>query len=266
MGELNFIQKQRGGKCQTLATMPLIKKQMLRNSKLTAPLLLIFLLNTAIHATPIKTLSLDFTRELTKNGKTENTTGTLHYDAKAARVVVQVKEPLSQIMLVQDKVLEIYYPIENQAFRFISKGRIPLPFVESILQSTQAEYGLTAIGYSLAKHDVVDDVLYIYWAPPEKAKDKLGTVILGSRDDRLISAQVKTPDGHLAAKSFYRNHTKLGNRYIPMEIASSLYSPQSEVLQHERVVYSNPQFNAQPPNSILHFKIPKSVKVKEVKW
>ena len=237
-----------------------------KSSKLTSPLLFTLLLCSTLHAAPLKTLSLNFARELTENNKTETTTGTLHYDVKAARVVVEVTEPLKQIMVVQDKVLEIYYPVENQAFRFIAKGRIPLPFVESIIQSTQAEYGLTAIGYSLERHEIVDDVLYTHWTPPEKAKDKLGTIILGSRASRLISAEVKTPDDKLAAKSIYRNHTKLGDSYIPMEVTSSLYGPKSEVLEHERVLYSNPQPNAQSPPPILQFEIPKSAKVKEIEW
>ena len=237
-----------------------------KNSKLTILFLPTFLLCTALHAAPLKTLSLNFTRELTEDDKKETTTGTLHYDVKAARVVVEVTEPLKQIMVVQDKVLEIYYPIENQAFRFIAKGRIPLPFVESIIQSTQAEYGLTAIGYTLDRHEIADDVLYTYWAPPEKAKDKLGTVILGSCNGKLISVEAKTSDGKLAVKSLYRNHTKLGDSHIPMEVTSRLYGPKSEVLEHERVVYSNPQLNPQPPPLILQFEIPKSVKVKEVKW
>ena len=38
---------------------------------------------------PLKTLSLDFTRELTEGEKTEHIVGTLHYDAKTARVVVE---------------------------------------------------------------------------------------------------------------------------------------------------------------------------------
>ena len=235
-------------------------------SKISPPLLLTYLLCTALHAAPLKTLSLDFTRELTENDKKETITGTLHYDVKAARVVVEVTEPLKQIMIVQEEVLEIYYPLQNQAFRFTAKGRIPLPFVESIIQSTQAEYGLTAIGYSLDKHEIADDVLYTYWTPPEKAKDKLGAVILGSRADRLISTEVKTPDGKLNAKSYYRNHTKLGDNYIPMEVTSSLYGPESEVLEHEHVVYGNPQLNPQPPPPILQFEIPVSAKVKETEW
>ena len=220
-----------------------LKKQMPKNFKLTILFLPTFLLCTALYATPLKTLSLDFTRESTENNKTETTAGTLHYDVKATRAVIEVKEPLKQIMVVQDKVLEIYYPVENQAFRFSAKGRIPLPFVESIIQSTQTEHGLTAIGYSLDRHEIVGDVLYTYWTPPKKTKDRLGTVILGSRDSRLISAEVKTSDGKPAAKSFYRNHTKLGDNHIPMEVTSSLYGPKSEVLEYERVVYGNPQLN-----------------------
>ena len=237
-----------------------------KTSKFTVPLLLTLLLCSTLRAAPLRTLSLDFTRDLTESNKTETIAGALHYDVKAARIVVEVMEPLKQIMVVQDKVLEIYYPVENQAFRFTAKGRIPLPFVESILQSTQAEYGLTAIGYSLDRHEIVDDVLHTYWTPPKKAKDKLDTIILGSRAGRLISAEVKTSDDKLAAKSIYRNHTKLGGSYIPMEVTSSLYGPKSEVLEHEHVVYSNPQLNAQPSALILQFKIPESAKVKEIEW
>ena len=237
-----------------------------KNFKLTILFLPTFLLCTALYAVPLKTFSLDFTRELTENNKTETTVGTLHYDVKAARVVVEVREPLKQIMIVQDKVLEIYYPVENQAFRFIAKGQIPLPFVESILQLTQAEHGLTTVGYSLDRHEIIDEMLYTYWTPPEKIKDKLGIIILGSRTGRLISAEVKTSDGKLNAKSFYRKHAKLGDSHIPMEVTSSIYGPKSEVREHERVVYSNPQSNVQPPIPILRFEIPQSVKVKEIKW
>ena len=229
-------------------------------------LLLTFLYCYTLYAASLKTLSLDFTRELIEDNKTEHIAGTLHYDAKAPRVVVVVTEPLKQIMVVKNKVLEIYYPVEKQAFRFISEGRIPLPFVESIIQSTQAEHGLTTIGYSLEKHDIVGEVLYSYWSPPKKAKDKLGTIILGMQDDRLISAEVKNPKGHIIARSHYQNHSKVGMNFIPMMVTSSTYGEKSEVLQYEQVIYSNPQVNADPQNPILNFTIPESVEVKEIKW
>ena len=239
---------------------------MLKNLLYPIVFLCTFLIGNLLYAVPLKTLSLDFTRELTENDKTEHIAGTLHYDARATRVVVEVTEPLKQIMVVKDKVLEIYYPAEKQAFRFISEGRIPLPFVESIVQSTQAEHGLTAIGYSLKNHDIVDEILYSYWSPPKKAKDKLGTIILGMQDDRLISAEVKNPKGHIVARSRYQNHKKAGMNYIPMMVTSSTYGDKSEVLQYEQVIYSNLQVNADPQNPILNFTIPESVEVKEIKW
>ncbi len=237
-----------------------------KNLQFFITLLLIFILTPLLHAAPLKTLSLDFKRELTENGKTEHIAGILHYDVKAARVVVEVTKPVKQIIVVKNNVLEIYYPVEKQAFRFISEGRIPLPFVESIIQTTQAEYGLTAIGYTLGQHDVVDKVLYTYWKPPEKAKEQLGTIILGMRDDKLISAEVKNPKGHIIARSLYQNHSKFGINYIPMEITSSTYGTKSEVLQHEKIVYSNPHVNVEPLNPIFNFTIPESVEVKEIKW
>lgn len=239
---------------------------MQKNIGLIAPFLFLLLLAFSLHAAPLKTLSLDFTRELTENNKTEHIAGTLHYDVKTARVVVEVTKPLKQIMVVKENVLEIYYPIEKQAFRFVSEGRILLPFIESIIQSTQAEYRLTAIGYTLNKHDIVDEVLYTFWKPPEKAKEQLGTVILGMRDDKLISAEVKNPKGHIIARSLYQNHSKIGINYIPMKVKSSTYGVKSEVLQFEKITYSNPQVNEKAQNSILNFTIPESVKVKVVKW
>ena len=239
---------------------------MLNNLRRLILLLLIFLAANVLHAARLKTLSLDFKRELNENGKIERIEGTLHYDVEKWRVVVDVKKPLKQIMVAKGNVLEIYYPEQKQAFRFISEGQIPLPLVETIIQSTQAEYGLTAIGYTLDRHDVVDKVLYTYWNPPEEATDKLGVVILGIRKDRLISAEVKNPKGHIVARTLYQNHSEIGVNYIPMQVTSSTYGEKSEVLRYEEIDYSNPQVNAETPNPILNFKIPESVEVKEIKW
>ncbi|MDE0401760.1 MAG: hypothetical protein OYL97_10830 [Candidatus Poribacteria bacterium] len=230
-------------------------------------MVILFLSPITLHAVSLKTLSLDFKRERTENNKTEHIAGTLHYDLKKWQVVIEVMEPLTQIMVAKENVLEIYYPERKQAFRFISKGPVPLPLVESIIQTTQAEYGLTSLmGYTLDKHDVVDKVLYTYWKPPEKEKRTLGSVILGMRDDRLISAEVKNPRGHLVARTLYQNHSKMGLNYIPMTVTATAYGEKSELLRHEQIVYSNPQMNVTPPNPILNFRIPESVKIQEVKW
>ena len=229
-------------------------------------ILFTFIISNPVYAAPLNTLSLDFTRELTENNKTEEIIGTLHYDAKVARVVIEVTKPIKQIMIAKDKILEIYYPNEEVAYRFISEGRIPLPFIESIIQTTQAEYGLTALGYTLNKHDVVDKVLFTHWNPPEKAKDKLGSIILGMQDDKLISAEIKNPKGQIIARSVYKNHKKYGIHYIPMIVTSSTYGEKAKILQQEKIEYSNPQVNVESQDNLLNFTIPESIKVKVVKW
>lgn len=261
---LKHLQKRRGGEYQ----LPRHSiKRMLKNLQFLIGLMVILFLSPTLHARSLKTLSLDFKRERTENNKTEHIAGTLHYDMKKWQVVIEVTEPLRQIMIAKENILEIYYPTAKQAFRFISKGPVPLPLVESIIQTTQAEYGLTGLmGYTLEKHEVVDKVLYTYWKPPEKEKSTLGSIILGMRDDRLISAEVKNSRGHLVARTLYQNHSKMGMNYIPMTVISSTYSAESELLRYDQIVYSNPQMNVEPPNPILNFRIPESVKVKEVKW
>ena len=240
---------------------------MLKSYRYPILLLFIFFFAKELHAVPLKTLSLDFTRELTENDKTEHIAGRLHYDVKTERVVVEVNRPIRQIMVAKGNILEIYYPEEKQAFRFISEGPVPLPLVETIIQTTQAEYGLaTILGYTFEKHEIIDKVLYTHWKPPEASKDKLGVVILGIRDDRLISAEVKDPKGFLVAKTLYQHHSKIGIHYIPMMVFSSTYDEKSEVLRYEQILYSNPQMNVSSPNPMLNFTIPESVEVKEIKW
>ena len=78
------------------ANMLFLKKQMSKILQFSMTLLLTCVLCHVLHASPLKTLSLDFTRELTENDKTEYIAGTLHYDARATRVVVEVTEPSSR--------------------------------------------------------------------------------------------------------------------------------------------------------------------------
>ena len=99
-----------------------------------------------------------------------------------------------------------------------------------------------------------------------RLEDKLGHIILGMRDDQLISAEIKNPNGHIIGRSRYQNHSKIGINYIPMTVTSSTYDEESQLLQHEQIVYRNPQVNVETPNPLLNFTIPESVEVKEIKW
>ncbi len=239
---------------------------MLKKLRILSTFLLILSLIRPLHAAPLKTLSMDFTREVTENGTKERIEGTLHYDVDRLKVVIDVKKPIRQIMVAEKNKLEIYYPNQKQAFRFISEGSVPLPLVESIIQSTQAEYGLDALGYSLNKHNIVDDILYTYWNPSEETQEKFGTVILGIQNEKLISAEVRNRKEIIVTRTLFQKHKKIGITYIPMQVTASNYGEKSEIIRFEKILFSQPQANSEKPNPILKFKIPQSVKVKEIKW
>ena len=42
-----------------------------------------------------------------------------------------------------------------------------------------------------------------------------------------------------------------------MKVTSSAYGEKSEVLRYEKIGYRNPQVNAETPNPILNFTIPR---------
>lgn len=86
------------------------------------------------------------------------------------------------------------------------------------------------------------------------------------KNDKLISAEVKNPQGYLVARTLYQSHRKIGIHHIPMKVTAQTYGEKSEVLRDEKIIYNNPHANAEKRNPILNFTIPKSVEVKEIKW
>jgi outer membrane lipoprotein-sorting protein len=179
-------------------------------------------------------------------------------------VVVEVDTPLEQVMAITDKVMLIYYPNAKKAFRIKSKNPVPPPFIQTILGAMKEDYGLIKQGYTFIKHEKKGDTLHTYWAPPPKQKKILGTFILGTLSNKLVYAEAQTPDGTPAIKSFYRNHLKFGDSYIPLDISSEYYN-ESEITR-EHITFSDVKFNPVIPDRILNFKIPDGIPTKEVEW
>ena len=135
-------------------------------------------------------MSLQFQREVTDKDSAETLKGTVYYQP-LHKAFIEILEPISQLMVIDGKVMTIYYPVEKKAFRFHGQGPIPMPFIQNILSVMQDDYGLTEMGYSLTKHKTKADTLYTYWDPPKKLKKKLGQFVLGTSKNRLVYAEHK---------------------------------------------------------------------------
>ena len=222
--------------------------------------MLISLILTALLT--INTLSAEFERKLVTDDSKEMVKGIIYY--QPLKTVLEVNEPLHQIMTFADNIMTIYYPEEGKAFRIKAKNPIYIPFVQGFVQVMKEDYGLSQLGYKLTRHEPRGDTLYTYWSPPAKQKKHLGMFTLAIVKDKLVYAEAKTPDGKSAVRSFYRNYAELNNKLFPLEIYSEIYSKSG--VSTESVIYSDVQFNLSLPERILNFAIPDSVSVKEIQW
>ena len=261
--------------------------------------LLIFLLvlnSLAFGSQAPNTLSLKFERKVIQSGSTEVVEGLAYYHQSPQnafievqepvnhirRLFIKVQKPINQIMLIDDieklvynrdekkvspikeSMMYIYYPVEKRAFLIKAKGPIPMPFIQTILSVMKDDFGLTEMGYTFAEHERKGDTLYTYWNPPRKLKKHLGKFILGTANGLLVSAEARSPKGKTVAKSFYKKHIKLGEKYFPLEVRSEIYADSNRTEEH--VTYSDVRINIPLPDEVINFKLPESTKVDEIEW
>lgn len=211
----------------------------------------------------VNTLSLRFEREFGDGHSKELVKGAMYFQAPE-KVVLTVSEPVNQVMVVTPNAMTIYYPDEKKGFHITSKNPIPPPFIQGILAALKEDYGLVELGFELAEHGVKGDTLFTTWTPRKKHKKFLGRFVLGRVGDKVVYAEVKTPDEKYSAKSFYRNHVSFEGKHIPLEIFSITNDESGAKVEH--VTYREVQFNTALPDSLINFRVPAGVPVKEVEW
>jgi outer membrane lipoprotein-sorting protein len=212
-------------------------------------------------AQKLDTISLKFQRKLVQSNSTETVKGVAYYQAPH-KVFIEVRDPVNQIMLINDGVMLIYYPAEKKAFRIKAKGPIPMPFIQTILSVMKDDYGLTEMGYTLAKHEKKGDTLYTYWDPPDELKKQMGKFVLGTSNGMLVYAEARKEKA--TAKSFYKKHIELAGRHFPLEVRSKVVEGRRRT--EEFVSYSDVKLNIPLPDKAVNFQIPDSVPIKEVDW
>ncbi|MDI6703448.1 MAG: outer-membrane lipoprotein carrier protein LolA [bacterium] len=203
----------------------------------------------------------DFERHVIEGDFHETTSGTVYYQ-NSSKVTVEVNDPIEQMMIVDGKVMDIYYPQEGKVFRIKSKMGSPPPLVQGIITAIKGGDGLTEMGYTLAGNKKKEDILYTYWEPPKKMKKFLGIIILGMKKGRVVYTEARTPEGEVVSKSFYQDYIKFGNIWLPSDIYSESYRDSNITKEH--IVYKN--FTPHIPKRVLNFSLPTSIHVKEIKW
>jgi len=107
--------------------------------------------NTIVYSQSLQTLQIQFKRYYKERNSEETVEGTIYFKSPG-KVTVVVNEPIQQWMLFKKNGMDIYYPIERKAFRFITQNPVLLPFFQAFLGVLKKDYGLMDIGYTLSYH------------------------------------------------------------------------------------------------------------------
>jgi len=187
----------------------------------------------------------------------------LYYQAPD-KALVRVQYPINQIMMLTANQLIIYYPDSNKAFRIRSTKTISLPFAQIFGSVAKEDYGLSDLGYQLAKHKLKHDTLFTYWDPPGKARNLLGNTVLAEVGEKLVYVEAQSPKGGVISKSFFRNHLESDGILFPGEVLTEVYY--DSITSTEYTTYKNVQINVDLPNWVSEFMIPDSCDVEEIEW
>lgn len=219
----------------------------------------------SVYTQTVRNISVKFTQTIIKEASNEVVKGNIYYQSQPSeRTILKITEPITQWMVIEEKVMLIYYPNEQKAFRFTSENPFSLPFFQAFIGVVKDDFGLSEAGFTLARSEIKKDMLLTYWEPPKQAKKVLGNTIIGLRKDKLVFVEVQDAKGRKLAKTTYHNHFQYGERFFPLEVTSVQYQKDSSIV--EKVVYTNPQFNVAFPQEVVDFKVPKGIKIKEIRW
>jgi outer membrane lipoprotein-sorting protein len=220
-------------------------------------------LSARVHSHNIETITVDFTRTITKEQSDEVVSGVIYYQAPT-KIFLKVKNPICQWMSLEGNTMLIYYPDEQRAFRFHSEIPFTLPFFQAFLGMDDNGWGLSKAGFRLSHNQVSGDTLITYWEPPKAAEKTMGNFIIGFEKEKLLFMKIEDAKGHIVAKTSFQNHHQYGSTYLPMKTVSVKHEKDRSYV--EKVVYSDPKLNVALPPEVLTFEIPSDTDITEIEW
>jgi outer membrane lipoprotein-sorting protein len=189
--------------------------------------------------------------------------GTIYYQQPDAMCML-ISEPVNQWIFSGKDTMVLFYPDDSLAFKFHTIYPVTFPFFQAFLGIVQEDYGLTAIGYTLAEHEVTYSILTTIWAPPKNAPPDIGRFCITYTNERLTGASYLSADSSVISRTQYRDHFAYGAYFFPMEIEKIQFAEQDTI--RELITYTNPQFNCELPDSLMNFRLPGYVTIEQIQW
>jgi len=222
----------------------------------------IMLSSVSLSAQSLQSVDLFFTRTVQTPTSSDRSDGEIYYQADGS-LYLKVDEPVNQWMIWSQDNLLVYYPEKNNGYRYLNVRSKNLPFFDAFISHYKEDFGLSDLGFTLEGNSTQGDTLITKWEPADKKIKKVyGKFLLGSYNNRIISARAYNKQGGLLRESYFSDHIAFNGKYYPRTIR--LISHIKGQVQTEIVHYSNIQFNVPTPERVQDFALPQNANIREI--
>lgn len=218
--------------------------------------------NPQAHPEELSSLRGHFERIFDDGQSVDSINGEFYY-FDHSKIFFDIKYPLHQIMIIDNKITIIFYPSSRKAFRLESANPIVLPLIPGLIAAIKSDYGLSDIGFKLLNQEIKGDTIITFWSHPE-LKEKIGNYEIAEVNDHLVYSIYEAPDGLASNKTNFSKFISAKGFDFPTKIESEIYSRERYAL--EKVTLDDVEVNETIPAKISNFKIPESVQIEEKKW
>ncbi len=159
------------------------------------------------------------------------------------RLLLQVEEPVQQVMLYEDGSMRMYYPQSGRSIRFEDSPLEGLVFFGAFLRATARHGDPSADGFELAGSRFAGDSLYITYRPPEGVRTHVTEMRSVFAEDRLIYSLVTDKEDALMARTDYGAYETHGLLMIPTSVRVRMFE-QGVCTYEEKASFTDVKVNA----------------------
>ncbi|MEO0084645.1 MAG: hypothetical protein ABIJ94_02830, partial [candidate division WOR-3 bacterium] len=209
----------------------------------------------------IQPFTANFTRVSIKRDTEEIVKGTMYYIAPLC-TYYEINEPIHQMISVVKNITTIYYPEEKKAFRIISTNPSVSLFNQPFITDDKNNDYLKKMGLKQKNIEYKSDTVFIYYVPLNE-KNSINKFVTGKVGNKVVYSEMTMKD-ESGTKIYLKKHIKLNDIEIPTEIIYKRWSDLQCI--EERTSYNNISPCPAISDSLNKFRVPKGIKIKEIKW
>ena len=189
------------------------------------------------------------------NGESTLIMGKVYYDKNAKKIVYINSFPKEETDVLVDTIL--YSIIDN---RVVSKNSTFFTYRFSIfhlaLIGKLSTFGLDGSIYKLVKTEKEKDLVITTWEADGKGKEKLGKIILSTKNKKLYGVVVFDNKNKIIMKQFFKNFVNVNGMDFPSEITQISYNASGKE-SYGITTYKNIVVDDIKDDNIYNFVLPK---------